>query len=212
VNARTWLANYLKNYQAGAMILVTHNVALLDSVSHIAEIARGTLESYKSCTYQQYLQEKQQRADAALAEWSRHQQKAAKLQGFVDRFGASATKASAAQSRVKQLEKMKQEGLLDEPETTTTTTTTTTRYRPLLLVLPDPPKAIGESLLKLKGASVGFESSKQPLVTNIDFDIQKGMKVLLRGPNGAGKSTILAALRGTLDLMEGERTENSQLR
>lgn len=188
------------------MILVTHDVALLDSVSHIAEISGGTLESYKSCTYTQYLEEKQQRADAAAAEYERNQQKAAKLQGFVDRFGASATKASAAQSRVKQLEKMKQQGLLDEPESSHTS-----RFRPSL-ILPDPPQAIGESLLKLKGASVGWTTTDEPLVSNIDFDIQKGMKVLLRGPNGAGKSTILAALRGTLDLMEGERTENSQLR
>jgi len=202
VNARKWLANYLKNYLAGAMILVTHDVALLESVSHIAEISGGTLEAYKSCTYSQYLQEKQRRADAAVSEYERNQQKAAKLQGFVDRFGASATKASAAQSRVKQLEKMKQQGLLDAP-------THSSRFRPLL-VLPDPPHAVGESLLKLKGASVGWTES--PLVSNIDLNIQKGMKILLRGPNGAGKSTILAALRGNLDLLEGTRTENSQLR
>lgn len=201
------MANYLKNYQAGAMILVTHDVALLNSVSHIAEIAGGSLASYKSCTFQQYLEEKQRRADAAAADFERNQQKAAKLQGFVDRFGASATKASAAQSRVKQLEKMKQQGLLDKPETSHTT-----RFRPSL-VLPDPPPAIGdESLLKLKGASVGWNTNEPPLVTDINFDIEKGMKILLRGPNGAGKSTILAALRGTLDLMEGERVENSQLR
>jgi ATPase subunit of ABC transporter with duplicated ATPase domains len=204
VNSRKWLANYLKNYEAGAMILVTHDVSLLQSVSHIAEIAGGTLETYKSCTYNQYLEEKQRRAEAAMTEYERNQAKAAKLQGFVDRFGASATKASAAQSRVKQLEKMKQRGLLDAP-----VTTHTTRFRPTL-VLPDPPQAIGESLLSLKNAHVGWTSS--PLVSNIDFDIQKGMKILLRGANGAGKSSIVAALRGNLDLLEGTRKENSQLR
>ena len=186
------------------MILVTHDVALLQSVSHIAEIAGGTLETYKSCTYNQYLEEKQRRADAAMAEYERNQAKAAKLQGFVDRFGASATKASAAQSRVKQLDKMKQQGLLDTP-----VNTRVTRFRPEL-VLPDPPRAVGESLLSLHNANVGW--SGLPLVSNIDLDIQKGMKILLRGKNGAGKSSILAALRGNLGLLNGTRTENSQLR
>lgn len=186
------------------MILVTHDVSLLQSVQHIAEISGGTLETFKSCTYNQYLEEKQRRADAARMEYERNQQKAAKLQGFVDRFGASATKASAAQSRVKQLNKMKQQGLLDAP-----TTMHVTRFQPTL-VLPDPPQAIGETLLSLQHANIGWNDS--PLVSNINLDIQKGMKVLLRGPNGSGKSTTLAALRGTLDLMEGTRTANSQLR
>lgn len=81
VNARKWLSNYLKNYEAGAMILVTHDVALLSSVDHIAEIDRGTLEAYKTCTYSQYLQEKQRRQEAAASEFEANQKKAAKLQG-----------------------------------------------------------------------------------------------------------------------------------
>ena len=203
VNARKWLANYLANYDAGALVLVTHDVALLNSVTHIAELAGGTLHTYKSCTYDQYLEEKQQRAEAALAEYERQEKKAAKLQGFVDRFGASATKASAAQSRVKQLEKMQARGLLDAPEIQQ-------RFKPTVK-LPDPPRAIGETLLSLQEAQVGW-TSDCPLVSNIDLTITKGMKLLLRGPNGAGKSTCLAALRGTLELMQGTRTENPQLR
>ena len=203
INARKWLAKYLANYEGGAMILVTHDVALLQSVSHIAEIVGGTLQTYKSCTYSQYEQEKLSRAQAAATEYERNQEKAAKLQGFVDRFGASATKASAAQSRVKQLEKMKEQGLLTAP-----TLATQTRFKPSPK-LPDPPRAIGETLLSLTHAQVGWTG---PLVSNINLQVSKGMKLLLRGPNGAGKSTILAALQGKLDLLQGTRTENAQLR
>lgn len=188
------------------MILVTHDTALLGSVDHIAEVSGGTLQTYKSCTYLQFLEEKQQRADAARSEFETNQKKAAKLQAFVDRFGASATKASAAQSRVKQLEKMKSQGLLEEPDTTHSTT-----FRPTL-TLPDPPKAIGESLLKLEDVSVGWNGADTPLVSNVDLKIKKRMKILIRGPNGAGKSTILAALRGTLEPFEGTRTENDDLK
>ena len=139
----------------------------------------GNLQVYKSCTYSRYLELKQQRLKASQTEFERNQKKAAKLQGFVDRFGASATKASAAQSRVKQLEKMDKQGLLDEPDEAITLQ----RFKPSLR-LPDPPRAIGDSLLKLKGAAVGYDG--KPLVENVTFDIVRGMKVLIRGPNGAG--------------------------
>jgi len=46
----------------------------------------------------------------------------------------------------------------------------------------------------------------------VHFNVQRGMKILLRGPNGAGKSTLVAALRGVLPLLEGTRTENVKLR
>lgn len=205
--ARKWLANYLKTYDGdGTLILVTHDVQLLESMDHIAEVTpTGSLQVYKSCTYSQYKELKEQRVQASLSEFEKNQKKAAKLQGFVDRFGASATKASAAQSRVKQLEKMEREGLLDEPDEAIVVE----RFKPTLL-LPDPPRAIGDSLLALKDASVGYDD--KPLVKGVNFDIRRGMKVLIRGPNGAGKSTLLHTLRGTLALIDGDRTENEQLR
>lgn len=207
VNARKWLATYLTHYKEGAMILVTHDVALLSSVQHIAQVQSGRLEVFKSCTYPQYLEEKDRRAAAAVAEYERNAQKAAKLQGFVDRFGASATKASAAQSRVKQLEKMQKQGLLDDPSTLVAGAN---NFQPTLS-LPDPPRAIGECLIKLEGAQVGW-TADQPLVNNVNLSINKGMKLWIRAPNGAGKSTLLAALRGNLELFQGSRTTNQELK
>jgi ATP-binding cassette subfamily F protein 3 len=205
-SARQWLAKYLKDYDGdGTMILVTHDIQLLSSMDHIAEVTpTGNLQIYKSCTYSQYLELKEQRAKAAEAEFEKNQKKAAKLQGFVDRFGASATKASAAQSRVKELEKMERQGLLDAPPEALIVE----RFKPTL-ILPDPPKAIGETLLSLKNAEIGYD---KPLVENVNLDITRGMKLLVRGPNGAGKSTLLHSLRGTLPLLQGERKENQQLR
>jgi len=205
VNARQWLGNYLKNYDDGAMILVTHDVDLLNSVSHIAEVQAGTLMTYKSCTYEQFLNEKEFRAMAAQNEYLRNKEKADKLQAFVDRFGASATKAASAQSRVKALEKMKAEGLLDAPPEAVMQK----RFKPTLR-LPPPPRSIGEVLMALEGAKVGH--GEKTLVSNVNLEVKRGMKLLLRGPNGVGKSTILHSLRGTLPLQAGERNTNEQLR
>ena len=202
--ARQWLAQYLKRYDGGAMILVTHDVELLQSMDHIAEVSAGYLQAYKSCTYTQYQAQKEDRATAALTEYGRNMEKANKLQAFVDKYGASATKASAAQSRVKQLGKMKAEGLLDAPPDTLMQE----RFKPTLR-LPEPPRTLGETLLTLRDANVGYT---EPLINNINLEIMRGMKLLIRGPNGAGKSTILHSLRGTLPLLEGDRLENENLR
>jgi ATP-binding cassette subfamily F protein 3 len=205
--AKKWLAKYLADYDGdGAMILVTHDVALLSSMDHIAEVipGAGSLQTYKSCNYQEFLELKEARALAAVTEYEKNSVKAAKLQGFVDRFGASATKASAAQSRVKALEKMEKQGLLDAPAEDIVAE----RFRPTL-ILPKPPKAMGDVLLSLTGAMIGYEG--KTLVSNVNLEITRGMKLLIRGPNGAGKSTALHSLRGTLPLLQGERNENPLL-
>lgn len=207
--ARSWLARYLADYDGtGSMILVTHDVELLKSMDHICEIIPGAtgVQIYKSCNYEQYLALKEERAAAAVAEYERNAEKAAKLQAFVDRFGASATKASAAQSRVKQLEKMQAEGLLDAPPDAIVAQA----FRPSMN-LPVPPKAVGATLLSLQGASIGYDDGKV-LVSNVNLEITKGMKLLIRGPNGAGKSTCLHSIRGTLPLLGGSRTASPDLR
>jgi ATP-binding cassette subfamily F protein 3 len=206
--AKKWLAKYLADYNgAGAMILVTHDVSLLSSMDHIAEVIGGVgaLQIYRSCNYNQFLELKEERAVLAVAEYEKNAVKAAKLQGFVDRFGASATKASAAQSRVKALEKMDRQGLLDAPSEDIMAE----RFRPTL-ILPKPPKSIGDVLLSLSDAQIGYEG--KTLVSNVNLEITRGMKLLIRGPNGAGKSTALHSLRGTLPLLQGERKENQSLR
>jgi ATPase subunit of ABC transporter with duplicated ATPase domains len=206
--AKKWLAKYLATYDGdGAMILVTHDVDLLKSMDHIAEVVpgAGSLQIYKSCNYNQYLDLKEQRAAAAISQYERNTEKAAKLQAFVDRFGASATKASAAQSRVKMLEKMKRDGLLNAPADDIIAQ----RFKPSL-ILPDPPRAIGEKLISLQKAGVGYDG--EVLVSDVNIDIMKGMKLLIRGPNGAGKSTVMHSLRGSISLIDGDRSTNPDLR
>lgn len=54
------------------------------------------------------------------------------------------------------------------------------------LVLPDPPKGIGEILLALEEADIGYGEGGKPILEGIDLVINRGMKLILRGPNGAG--------------------------
>jgi len=205
-SARDWLATYLSNYD-GSMVLVSHDLNLLEKgVNSIAEVAGGTVLRYVSCSYSKYLEEKEFRAKSAQAEYERNMAEAARLQAYVDKWGASATKAASAQSRVKMLEKMKKEGKLTPPPVAVVET----KFRPEL-VLPPPPKAIGEDLLVLKDADIGYDDGV-PLLPNISLKVKRGMKLILRGANGAGKSSLMAALRGKLPLLGGDRVENEKLR
>lgn len=167
----------------------------------------NTVITYGSCNYSRYLEEKDFRAKTAQAEYERNMEEANRLQAFVDRFGASATKAASAQSRVKMLEKMKKEGKLEKPPIAIVAS----HWKPVLK-LPPPIKPMGESLLSLKEVSIGYDPQETPLLTNINLDITRGMKILLRGKNGAGKSSLMAVLRGKLSALNGKITQNAKLR
>lgn len=109
---------------------------------------------------------------------------------FVDKYGASATKASSAQSRVKMIEKMRKEGKLDPPPVGVTDKV----FKPSL-VLPDPPKGIGEKLLALEGADIGYDGQEgKPILRGVDLVVNRGMKLILRGPNGAGMYFFLCIM------------------
>jgi ATPase subunit of ABC transporter with duplicated ATPase domains len=65
-----------------SLILVSHDITLIQaSVNNIADINGGTLLTYQGCTYDEFLEEKQFRAKAAMAEYDRNVAEAARLQG-----------------------------------------------------------------------------------------------------------------------------------
>jgi ATP-binding cassette subfamily F protein 3 len=162
-----------KTQSLGSLVLVSHDVALLEAgVNNIAEVAGGTLLTYVSCSYSKYLDEKEFRAKSAMAEYERNMEEAAKLQA----------KAASAQSRVKMIEKMRKEGKLTPPPLAVTEK----RWKPSL-DLPEPPKSMGDVLLELQNANIGYDDEGAPLLKNISLEVTRGMKIILRGPNGAGK-------------------------
>ena len=84
------------------------------------------------------------------------------------------------------------------------------------LRLPPPPDC-GQVPVALEGASFGWPprgadgGAVAPVATEVDFEITKGMRVIVRGPNGAGKSTLARALAGTLPLAAGARVADERL-
>jgi ATPase subunit of ABC transporter with duplicated ATPase domains len=188
--ARDWLGKYLAGFDK-TLLLVSHDEALLKTaVNSIAEVKNGQLDLYKSRTHDQWLVERDERVKVLEAEYEANQREIARLQSFVDRFGAKTMGASLAQSKLKSIEKIEAR-MPDAP--------------PVMgdgaipsLTLPTPPRG-SKQLLTMKDATFGWsdgDSDPIPIINNLNLVIERGMRIAVRGPNGAGKSTLLAALAG----------------
>eukprot|EP00808_Paulinella_micropora_P022224 g3584.t1 len=78
------------------------------------------------------------------------------------------------------------------------------------LILPEPPKC-GYFPLKLEKATIGWKAPHKVCATNVDVEIERDMRLVIRGPNGAGKSTLVKALAGSSPLLAGRRLEDDRL-
>jgi ATP-binding cassette subfamily F protein 3 len=89
------------------VIVISHDRDLLDtSVDQILHLDRGKLTLYKG-TYSSFEEQRAMREMLDAKHARRQADERKRLQAFVDRFKAKASKARQAQSRVKMLERMK---------------------------------------------------------------------------------------------------------
>ena len=95
-----WLQGYIDDYP-GAVFLISHDGRFLDKVcTRIVEIDEGKLIDYTG-NFSKFKQVKQENIDRHAAAYERQQKEIERAQDFINRFGAKATKASAAKSREK---------------------------------------------------------------------------------------------------------------
>jgi ATP-binding cassette subfamily F protein 3 len=184
-----WLENYLQNFE-GTLLFVSHDRALLNRLSTVTlHLAYGSLTPYVG-NYDQFLAQSELASTQTEAQAKGLQQKQAHLQKFVDRFGASASKAAQAQSRVKQIEKLREvENALNLPKAQ--------RVISANLKIASPS---GRDVLKLEKATVGYSS---PIARNLSLSIQRGQRIAIIGANGVGKSTLVKTLAASLPLIDG---------
>ena len=174
-----WLEEFLKSFK-GAMLLISHDTAFLNRLVHeVLEIDQRRLWIYRG-NLEDYSRQKEERLAVLRAQHRGQQAKVAEIEAFVNRFGAKATKARQAQSRLKQLEKME---LIELPEDRPTV-----RFR-----FPPTPHG-GREVVTVRDASVRF--GEKIVFQNLNWVIQRGSRVAIVGVNGAGKTTLLKLLSG----------------
>lgn len=58
--------------------------------------------------------------------------------------------------------------------------------------------------IKLENATFKYKNNTKNVLNNINFEISKGEKVLIKGENGSGKSTLIKLLLGLYNVAEGK--------
>ncbi len=181
-----WMENYLRAYP-GAIILISHDRALLDTLTtRTIAFAKGRAEEYAG-NYSFYETESAHRKEILKKQYASQQKEIAKTKEFINRFRAKASKASQAQSRLKQLEKMELIEIEDDDV-----------YMDFRF--PDPPASM-HSVVKVEGASKSF--GDKVIFPPFDLEFTKGEKIAIVGPNGAGKSTFCKLITDELDPSSG---------
>ena len=184
-----WLETHLKTYPH-TVLMVSHDRDLLNrAVGSILHLDKGKLTVYTGGydDFEETRREKQ-RLDLKLRKKQDDQRK--HLQTFIDRFKAKASKASQAQSRVKALAKMQPiAAQVDD--------------RVIPFFFPQPKKMIASPLLRLEGASAGYEPDK-PILGGLDLRIDHDDRIALLGQNGNGKSTFAKLIAGRLTPLTGK--------
>lgn len=184
-----WLERYLQTYP-GAVVIVSHDKYFLNRmVKKIVELYQQELHFYNG-NYGFYEQEKELRIDMQQKAFENQQQFIRQQERFIERFRAKASKAAAAQSAIKRLEK------LDRVEDVQL-------ERPSIKINFRVDKRPGRTIVKIKHASKSFGKIK--ILENAEAEILRDDKIALIGANGKGKSTVLRMLAGT-EPFDGEKT------
>ncbi|MFK7823377.1 MAG: ABC-F family ATP-binding cassette domain-containing protein [Oligoflexales bacterium] len=184
-----WVENYLKSF-AGTLLFVSHDKTLLNRLASMTlHLHQGALVPYKG-NYNKFLESSTLRRDQEAATRAQLLRRKDELESFVKRFGAKATKAKQAQSRVKMIARLEQEESQIPEE------------RPdikLSFTLPEPEKS-DRILFNVDNGSIGYTKA---LSRGIKLQIERGHKIAIIGANGIGKSTFLKTIVGKIKALEG---------
>ncbi len=184
-----WFQDYLQSYP-GAILMISHDREFLNAlVDSILEISHAKLNRYRG-NWDKYVIEKVAREEQQLSAYKNQQKEIASLQEFADRFRAKASKASQAQSKLKQIDRMEKiEAPLSQEKT-------------VHMRFPQPPRS-GIRAITLK--DIDFSYGDLTVYRGLEFEAERGQRTVLVGPNGAGKSTLLKLLAGNLTPSRGTR-------
>ncbi len=177
LEARVWLGRFLGAFRGG-VLLVSHDRRFLDeTVRTIWELFLAALRRYRG-TYTDYERRRATELDQTIAAWERQQEEIRRVEDFIRRFRATASKAKQVQSRVKQLEKM---DLIEIPE----------YLKRIRFRIPPAPHS-GREVVTLTDLGRSYDANS--VLEHLDLIVERGEKIVLVGPNGAGKSTLLRIL------------------
>lgn len=189
----TWLSDYLSGLD-NAFMVVSHDYAFLEKIAdRICDIDNGSITKYYG-TYSEFLRKKTLLREDDVHRYSIQQKEIQKTEEFI-RKNIAGRKSKMARGRRKQLERMEKMEALNRKEITP------------YFHFPEVSFTNTEHLL-VKDLSVGYY---HPVLSEVDFTIKGGQKVVITGFNGVGKSTLLKTLVGQIPSMHGHYIFSDQV-
>lgn len=185
-----WLEEYLRKFK-GVVLFVSHDEELLNSMPKvILHLKNGNLNQYIG-NYDYFLEQYEHNQANKIANIKNITGKIESVSRFVERFGAKASKASQAASRIKMIERLQNQAdniEVDRPDAK------------INIKIPLRTKS-GKDVILLENCSIGYI---KPLVKNINLCIQRGQKIAIVGANGLGKSTLIKTIISQIPLLSGK--------
>ncbi len=177
-----WLESFLKDY-TGAIVLVSHDKQFMTSVcNRTFDVNNKKVDDYKA-NYSKYLELRKERREKLTQAKKNQDAEIKQMEDNINKFRASATKASFAQSLIKKLEKIERIELDNED-----VSKFNIRFQQSVV----PGKVIFEA------ENLGKAYGKKQIFDGVDFFVERGDRIALLGQNGQGKTTLAKILAGDI--------------
>ncbi len=185
-----WLENFLKDYN-GAIVLVSHDKQFMTAVcNRTFDINNKKVDDYKA-NYSKYLELRKDRKEKLLQAKKNQDAEIKQMEDNINRFRASATKASFAQSLIKKLDKIERIEVDNDD---------VSKFNIRFVQSLVPGKVIFEA------NKLGKKYGGNQVFDNVDFFVQRGDRIALLGQNGQGKTTLAKILAGEIKDHSGDWT------
>ena len=177
-----WLENFLKSY-GGAIVLVSHDKMFLDNVTNrTIEISLGQIYDYKK-PYSQFLLLRGEIKEKQLQAQKNQEKEIKQKQLLINKFKAKASKASMAQSLMKQLDKVE---LIEVDQDDNAA------MNVRFAISKEPGKIVVEA------EKISKSYGDKHVLENVDLLIERSSKIAFVGQNGQGKSTLAKMMVGEI--------------
>ncbi|MFB9121353.1 ABC-F family ATP-binding cassette domain-containing protein [Bergeyella porcorum] len=177
-----WLENFLKDYN-GAIVLVSHDKQFMTSVcNRTFDVNNKKIDDYKA-NYTKYLELRKERREKLEQAKKNQDAEIKQMEDNINRFRASATKASFAQSLIKKLEKIERIEIDNED---------VSKFNIRFVQSVVPGKVIFEA------EKLGKAYGDKQIFDEVDFFVERGDRIALLGQNGQGKTTLAKILTGQI--------------
>ena len=186
VEGAVWLESHIRKYPGTAFIISHDRDFLNQAVTHIAHLRGGKLYNYPG-NYDNFERQLTEQNRLNMALISKQEDEKRRLEAFVTRFKAKASKAKQAQSRVKKLEKMAPIAtIISDP------------IAPIILEGPE--RALSPPIIRFDKVKLGY--GDLTVLKNLEQRIDHDDRIGLLGKNGQGKSTFAKAIMGEITPLE----------